>query len=52
MSLFWYFFQFFAVDNNLYYQSDLTSDPVALTTDGQHNVVYNGVPDWLYEGKA
>lgn len=36
--------------NDLFYQPDLTLDPIPLSDDGQTNAVYNGVPDWLYEG--
>lgn len=38
----------FVVDNNLYYQKDTVSDPVQITTNGD-SVIFNGVPDWLYE---
>ncbi|XP_055597026.1 venom dipeptidyl peptidase 4 [Uranotaenia lowii] len=37
-------------DNNVYYKSSLTSSQeVALTTDGIPGIIYNGVPDWVYE---
>lgn len=39
----------FVIGNNLYYQAGVTSDPVALTTNGDPTWIYNGVPDWLYE---
>ncbi|XP_041972903.1 venom dipeptidyl peptidase 4 [Aricia agestis] len=39
----------FVYKNNIYYQAELTSTPVQITTTGQESVVYNGVPDWVYE---
>ena len=36
--------------NNLYLQADPYTPAVPVTTSGQHNVIYNGLPDWLYEG--
>lgn len=36
--------------NNIYYQSSLTSTPQQVTSSGQLNVIYNGIPDWVYEG--
>jgi hypothetical protein len=36
--------------NNIYYQENLDSEPVQITTNGDLNVVYNGIPDWVYEG--
>ncbi|XP_058447829.1 venom dipeptidyl peptidase 4 [Malaya genurostris] len=37
-------------NNNVYYRSDLLStDEIALTQDGVSGVIYNGVPDWVYE---
>ncbi|KAJ8724870.1 hypothetical protein PYW07_015828 [Mythimna separata] len=35
--------------NNVYYQSDLSSAPRQITTTGQVDVIFNGVPDWVYE---
>nr|XP_026491309.1 venom dipeptidyl peptidase 4-like isoform X1 [Vanessa tameamea]XP_026491310.1 venom dipeptidyl peptidase 4-like isoform X1 [Vanessa tameamea] len=35
--------------NNIYYQSSLANAPQQITTNGQKNIVYNGVPDWVYE---
>lgn len=40
----------FVFDNNIYYQSSLDSAPQQITTSGQIDVIYNGVPDWVYEG--
>uniref|UniRef100_A0A182NFA4 Venom dipeptidyl peptidase 4 n=1 Tax=Anopheles dirus TaxID=7168 RepID=A0A182NFA4_9DIPT len=37
-------------DNNVYYRAALL-DPTerSLTTDGVRGVIYNGIPDWVYE---
>lgn len=37
--------------NNIYYQSALNSAPRQITTTGQSDVIFNGVPDWVYEGR-
>ncbi|XP_046903379.1 LOW QUALITY PROTEIN: inactive dipeptidyl peptidase 10-like [Hypomesus transpacificus] len=37
------------VENNIYYQADVTSSSWRLTSSGQEGVVFNGVSDWLYE---
>lgn len=42
---------FYVVDNNIYYKSGVTSNATKLTHDGYERVIYNGVPDWVYEGK-
>lgn len=40
------------VNNNIYYLDDINGDDyVKLTSDGETDVVFNGIPDWLYEGK-
>ncbi|CAK1551630.1 unnamed protein product [Leptosia nina] len=39
----------FVYENNVYYQSNMTNDPVQVTSSGQSNVIYNGIPDWVYE---
>lgn len=39
----------FVYTNNIYYQANLTEDPVQITTTGQLYVIYNGIPDWVYE---
>lgn len=40
---------FVANDRNIYYKPSVSSDPIAVTTDGSP-VIYNGVCDWVYEG--
>lgn len=38
--------------NDIYFRQtpDSTVPDVRLTTDGEHEAVFNGVPDWVYEG--
>lgn len=40
----------FVYKNNVFYKPDLESDAEQLTTDGVVGIVYNGLPDWVYEG--
>lgn len=40
------------VDNDIYLrQSPSDEEDVPLTSTGLPSVVYNGIPDWLYQGK-
>ncbi|KAK2174164.1 hypothetical protein NP493_821g01037 [Ridgeia piscesae] len=39
----------FVYDNNLFYQSSPRTTPTRVTTSGKKTVVFNGVPDWVYE---
>lgn len=39
----------FVRDNNVFMQT-ISGDEVQLTSDGINGIVYNGVPDWVYEG--
>ena len=45
-----YFAQSFAYGNNLYYQASVTSEAEQVTTTGQETYIFNGIPDWMYEG--
>ncbi|KAL4616634.1 inactive dipeptidyl peptidase 10 [Arapaima gigas] len=36
-------------ENNIYYQSDVRSISLRLTSSGKEGVIYNGIADWLYE---
>ena len=45
-----YFVQSFAYGNNLYYQASVTSAAEQVTTTGQETYIFNGIPDWMYEG--
>jgi len=41
--------------NDLYYVADVDKQgdkAVKLTHDGREGVVFNGIPDWLYEGES
>ncbi|CAG9090420.1 unnamed protein product [Plutella xylostella] len=35
--------------NNVYYKPNITAEPVQLSDTGKLNVLYNGIPDWVYE---
>ncbi|XP_075972694.1 venom dipeptidyl peptidase 4-like isoform X2 [Anticarsia gemmatalis] len=39
----------FVYRNNIYYQASLTTEARQITTTGQLNVIYHGIPDWVYE---
>ncbi|KAM9487126.1 inactive dipeptidyl peptidase 10 [Clarias gariepinus] len=36
-------------ENNIYYKPDVKSSSLRLTSSGQEGLVFNGIPDWLYE---
>ncbi|KAI3356572.1 hypothetical protein L3Q82_017770 [Scortum barcoo] len=36
-------------ENNIYYQSDVKSNSLRLTSSGREGVIFNGIADWLYE---
>ncbi|XP_030641925.1 inactive dipeptidyl peptidase 10 [Chanos chanos] len=36
-------------ENNIYYQPDVKSSSLRLTSSGKEGVVFNGISDWLYE---
>jgi dipeptidyl-peptidase-4 len=42
----------YVLDNDIYYRSSGRYDAVErrITFDGVPGIVYNGVPDWVYEG--
>lgn len=40
----------YVLDNDVYYKSELNADPLRITDDGVPGIIYNGVPDWVYEG--
>lgn len=35
--------------NNLYYTDLTTGEEIQVTSDGKHNEIINGAPDWVYE---
>ncbi|CAG5119209.1 unnamed protein product, partial [Candidula unifasciata] len=36
-------------DHNIFYKPDVQASPIQLTTSGTPKLIYNGVPDWVYE---
>lgn len=36
-------------ENNIYYQPDVKSNSLRLTSSGKEGVIFNGMADWLYE---
>ena len=52
LHIFYMYFQIYVQENNIYYLKDIKSeDSLEITTDGEIDQIYNGIPDWLYEGK-
>lgn len=43
--------QIYIFENNIYFQTDVQSSSWRLTSSGQEGIVFNGIADWLYEGK-
>lgn len=46
-----FFPQIYIFENNIYFQSDVQSSSWRLTSSGQEGIIFNGIADWLYEGK-
>lgn len=44
--------QIFIFENNIYYKSTVESRTIRLVSTGQEGVIFNGLADWLYEGKG
>ena len=44
--------QIYIFENNIYYQSDVKSVSLRITSSGKEGVIFNGLADWLYEGNA
>ena len=38
-------------DNDLYYLEDISALPERLTNSGLEGLIFNGIADWLYEGR-
>uniref|UniRef100_A0A2K5F1X4 Dipeptidyl peptidase like 10 n=1 Tax=Aotus nancymaae TaxID=37293 RepID=A0A2K5F1X4_AOTNA len=36
-------------ENNIYYQPDIKSSSLRLTSSGKEEIIFNGIADWLYE---
>lgn len=43
--------QLFIFENNIYYKTTIESRAIRLVSTGQEGVVFNGLADWLYEGR-
>lgn len=39
----------YVLDNNVYYMPEIGTESVQLTTNGVLEVIFNGIPDWVYE---
>uniref|UniRef100_A0A8C7E4V7 Dipeptidyl peptidase like 10 n=1 Tax=Naja naja TaxID=35670 RepID=A0A8C7E4V7_NAJNA len=39
----------YVFENNIYYQPDVKSSSLRLTSSGKEGIVFNGIADWLYE---
>lgn len=44
--------QIFIFENNIYYRSTVESRSIRLVSTGKEGSVFNGLSDWLYEGKG
>lgn len=44
--------QIFIFENNIYYRATMESRVIRLVSTGKEGVVFNGLADWLYEGKT
>uniref|UniRef100_A0A3Q3XGC8 Dipeptidylpeptidase IV N-terminal domain-containing protein n=1 Tax=Mola mola TaxID=94237 RepID=A0A3Q3XGC8_MOLML len=41
--------QIYIFENNIYYQADMRSSSLRITSSGRDGLVFNGLADWLYE---
>ncbi|CAK9292247.1 unnamed protein product, partial [Gordionus sp. m RMFG-2023] len=39
----------FVYENNIYYLPDVMTTPIKITNSDPNDLIYNGVPDWIYE---
>lgn len=44
--------QIFLFENNIYYRATVESRAIRLVSTGKERIVFNGLADWLYEGKT
>lgn len=44
-------FQIFIFENNIYYRATVGNRSIRLVSSGKEGVIFNGLSDWLYEGK-
>jgi len=41
----------YVVENDIYIRpSPLIEEDIRITSSGYENLIYNGIPDWLYQG--
>ena len=40
------------VGNDIWYRAEALGKTERLTSTGRRDTIYNGVPDWVYEGKT
>lgn len=52
LTLLYLFVQIFVFENNIYYRATVESRSIRLVSTGKEGVVFNGLADWLYEGKT
>lgn len=45
-------FQAFVWNNDLYVKISPTTPPQKVTDTGKENMIFNGIPDWVYEGEC
>ena len=43
--------QAFVWENDVYVKTSPTAKAIQVTSNGKHNKILNGIPDWVYEGK-
>lgn len=43
--------QAFVWENDVYVKTSPTAKAIQVTSNGKHNNILNGIPDWVYEGK-
>lgn len=43
-------FQAYVWNNNVYIKASPTAEAVQITKNGEENKIFNGIPDWVYEG--
>lgn len=48
--MFFFSLQVYIFENNIYYQSDVKTSSLRITSSGMEGVIFNGIADWLYEG--
>lgn len=44
--------QAYVWNNNVYIKASPAAEPVQITHNGEENKIFNGIPDWVYEGNC